>query len=131
MNVNKVETISFMKTILASSTDIISERIKSDGTVEKIRVNFYSGPQGDLHVKPMLLRKGNKREELITYPIGTNQYLSGDNEVIEMNVNVSVENDDQIRLEVENVDATNDYTLNVQIEIDYYGGQKRVVGGVL
>jgi hypothetical protein len=116
-----------MKTVPKGKSVEIKERIKADGTIEKVSIKFYQGQQLGLHVMPEVIHKGELRESLITYPSDAAQYLSGDNDYNNYAVVIPVRYDDYIRVYAENIDATYDYTLNIDIEIDYYGGVDRVV----
>jgi hypothetical protein len=128
---DKKESISFRKQIPASASDIVTERIKAPGTIERVKVKFYQGQQLALQVRPTVEHKGKQIEDLITYAQGTNKNLSGDNDYFEFDVVVSVDYDDEIKIFVTNTDATNNYDLTVDIEIDYFGGKNRVIGGVM
>lgn len=128
--INKVETISFVKTIVAGATDVLQERVKGAGTVEKIRGKFYTGQEHSLKVRPFIEHKGAKIEDMITYASTSRGYLSGDDESFEITINMPVQNDDFIKIHVENT-SIYDYTLNIKIEIDYFAGTKRIIGGVI
>jgi len=129
VSTNKKEPIVFKAVIAPGETKKFSERIKGDGTIEQMKVRFFQGQQKSLLVRPYVLHKGNKIEDLITYPEGTDTYLSGDNDYLEFDLVVPVENDDQLVIWVQNVDpdALDPYTLNLSVMIDYYGGKSRVV----
>lgn len=129
--VNKKETIAFIKNIAASTDLKLSERVKGEGTIEKFTVRFYPGQERSLQVRATVIHKGNKTEDLVTYPEGGENYLSGDDDSLSFNIVIPVENDDEIVLYVKNIDATYEYTLVAYIEIDYFGGKNRVVGGVM
>jgi uncharacterized membrane protein len=128
---SKKETVAFIKIIPAGTSAKLLERVKGEGTVEKLTVRFYPGQQKSLQVRAIIIHKGNKIEDLITYPEGGDSYLSGDDDSLVFNIVIPVENDDEIAISVKNIDASNDYTLMAFLEIDYYGGKNRVVGGAL
>lgn len=123
---NVKESVSFRKSVAASEEDRLHERIKGAGTIEGIRVRFYSGQQLDLRVHVYVVHKGGLTESLITYNAGADQYLSGDDEVVQIDCVVSVENDDELWVWYQNADAVNSYNLVVDVAIDYYGGNQRV-----
>jgi len=128
---NKQEVISFKKVIPAGTVAEYSERVKGEGTVEKISATFYEGQNGLLHVRPYIQHKGEKIEDLITYPTGCEKYIAGNAESNKVyDVCVSVENDDDIYVFVDNTSAE-DLTLTVEIVVDYYEGKNRVIGGVI
>jgi hypothetical protein len=127
-DLNKKEVISFRKLIPPSTTmAVYREVVKADGTVEELRVRFYQGQQKSLQVTPHVNHKGNQFESLVNYADNTDQFLSGDNDYFVMPVVVSVEYLDYIEVYVTNTDATNAYTLSVDVIVDYYGGKNRVV----
>lgn len=125
---NRKEVISFRKRITAGQTVGFSERVKAAGTVEGVKVKFYVGQEKSLQVYPYIEHKGRKYESLITYPEGTDNYLSGDDEDNTYDVVVPVDNDDYVKVNVTNTSAY-DYDLSCDISIDYYGGKNRIVGG--
>jgi hypothetical protein len=129
--VNKKETILFNKVIPANTQGKISERIKMEGTVERVEVRFYRGQQKALQIIPVVLHKGQKSEPLITFPEGTDGYLAGDDDNFKFDIVIPIENDDEVVIYYKNTDLTYDYTLMVHVSIDYYGGKNRVVGGVI
>jgi hypothetical protein len=128
---NKKEVIAIRKTIPAGTTVDILERIKAPGTVEELRVRFYAGQERELHVFPVILHKGNQAENLLTYPNGSENYLSGEDDALIFPCVLSVDNDDQLKITAININATYNYTLSVDIVIDYYAGKNRVAGGVV
>lgn len=127
MNTNRIEPISFVAVIPPLQTRKFAERVKADGTVEKLKVRFFAGQEKSLQVRPYILHKGRKIEDLVTYPEGTNEYLCGDDDYLEFDLSIPVENDDEIVIAVSNMDIDDPYTLNVSVMIDYYGGKMRVV----
>jgi hypothetical protein len=130
VNSVRKEVISIRQTIPANTVNmIITERIKSPGTLEEIRVRFYPGVERDLHVYPSVQHKGNKTTQMLTFPQGTEQFLSGDDDYLILPVVLAVDNDDNIKIMVTNVNTTYDYTLSIDVVIDYYGGKNRVTSG--
>lgn len=127
---NAVKPILFKKIIAPGTSEILSERIKFDGTVEGVRIKFYSGQERDLKVRPYVEHVGARTEELITYPKGCENYLSGEDSYLNFSVTLPVEQDDQILVEVINEDLENPYTLDVTIIVDYYNGINHNIGGV-
>lgn len=104
----KKEVISFRKEINASKTDVLQERIKSDGTIEEIRVRFYQGVQKSLQVEPFIEHKGHQIEQMISYPSTTDQFISGDDDYFIYPVSVPVEYDDFIKVKAKNI--THDFS---------------------
>jgi hypothetical protein len=124
---NKKEAVVFIKTIQPGEMLTFSERVKSDGTIEQVKIRFFRGQQKTLLVRPYVQHKGNKIEDLITYPEDTDQALSGDDDNLNYETIVPVQYDDNLKVWVKNTDGVNAYTLHVSVMIDYYGGTQRVV----
>lgn len=124
---NSMETISFRQNIGAGVTTILQERIKAPCTVETVRVRFYKGQQLALQVNPYIEHKGHLKENLITYAEGTRQFLSGEDDSFDYDVVLTADYDDYLKVWVSNTDPLNAYDVIVDIKVDYYGGQERVV----
>lgn len=121
------EPIVFVASIPPGQIRKFQERIKADGTIQSVKVRFFKGQQLALHVRPYVLHTGNLVEDIITYPEGTNQYLSGDDDYPLYDVVCPVRNDDELVVWVHNTDPDDTYTLNVTVTVDYHGGQNRAV----
>lgn len=128
---NKKEVIYFDKVIPAGQTLEFTSKVKDDGTIEKLTVKFYIGQEKGLRVIPTVIHNNNQPEALITYPTGTEQYLSGDDDYFDFPIVVPVALNDVIKLKAINTDSTYDYHLTAAITIDYYAGQNRVIAGVV
>lgn len=130
-SMSKKEVVAIRKTVAAGQTLHITERIKAPGTVEEMRVRFYAGQERELKITPIILHKGEQAEQLLTYPEGTDNFLSGDDDTLIFPCIVAVGNDDFLKITAQNVNLTYDYTLNIDIVIDYFAGKNRVAGGVV
>jgi len=115
------DIISFRKTIPANSADWIADRIKGKGVIKKIQVRFYLQAQ-ELQITPYIERKGAQLQPLIRFPSTTNQYLSGDDDILTYEVFIPVENDEYIKIFAKNINAVDDYDLAVDVIIQYEGG---------
>lgn len=124
---NKKEVFSFRRIVSGGESGYLDARIKSPGTVEEVRARFYQGQQRSLKVRPIVLHKGNKTENLLTFADGTDPYLSGDNDYLTFPIVVTVDYDDTLRVYYDNTDNANDYTLSIDVIVDYYGGTDRVL----
>jgi hypothetical protein len=124
MVVNKREVVSFRKSIAAGASDIIRERVKSNGTLEEVRVRFNPGQANTLRIRPVVEHKNNRLEDLVTYPVGTNQFLSGDDDYLILPCSITVENDDFVEVIANNTGAFT-YTIVVDIVVDYLFGTER------
>lgn len=98
---------------------LIKERMKDNGSVNEVRVRFYPGVEKSLHVNPYILHKAGRREELFTYPVGGEGFISGDNDTFVFPISIDFEYDDEIVVEFENV-GNYSYTLAVDIIVNYY-----------
>jgi len=125
-NLNKQEPLLFKQSVPKGTKLELRERIKADGTIENIKVRFFAGQEMDLKVKPMLIKKGDMYVDLINY-VGADKELSGDDDIFSFDTSLSVENDDEILIIAQNVNVDFDYTLFCIVQVDYYGGKKRVV----
>lgn len=118
---NKKEVIAIRKNIKANTEEIITERIKSNGYITNISIKFYVGQELALQVSPYVLHKGDRREDLFTYPRGTDNYLSGDDDYFKYNINLEVEYDDEIKIHVKNTSEYYNYDVVVDLGIEYKG----------
>lgn len=121
----KKEVITIRKDILPNTTDVISERIKADCTIEEIRMRFYVGQQLALEVYPFVEHKGRKIESFFTFPSTTKNTIAGDDDYLVFPVSVPCQYDDYVKIQCWNTDLTNTYTLAVDIVIDYMAGMER------
>jgi len=136
--VSAVESVIFKKDVRAGETMTpLKARVKGEATLERLVVRFYSGQVGCLQIRPMLKRLNGSFIDLVSY-VGFDKYLSGDDDVLRLPVNMPVYNDEEITIfakntaeEEEGEEGLKTYTVNVIAEIDYYSGTRRVVGGVL
>lgn len=120
---SKKEIVSFTKLIKANTTDVLHERIKADGTIESVKVRIYQGVQKSLRILPFIEHKGSKTENILTFPSTTDPYITGDDDYFIYDVTIPVEYDDFLKVWVQNIDSTHDYTLSVTVEVDYIGGR--------
>lgn len=128
---NSKEIIAFRKRVPANTSGKLTERIKANGTIDKITVRFYIGQELHLKVMPYIRHIGNK----IHYPItlgggGGDYWLIGDDDTFNFDVSIPVYNDDEVVVEFEN-ESDYEYNLVCDFVIDYLGGTDRVVGGVI
>ncbi len=128
---NTKECISFRRLVPAGGQGTIRERIKANGTIEGFRINFHLGQELTFHVLCEVVHKGDKHESFITYAGETDNFLSGNDEIMEFPIVLSVENDDEVWISYVNTDLVNQRHLSVDVYIDYYGGSDRVVGGAV
>jgi hypothetical protein len=121
------EPISFRAVIPPGTTKEFEEMVKSPGTLEEIAVRFYIGQQKSLHIQPMIIHNGNVVDNVITYPDGTDKFLSGDDDYFIFRPVIPCKYDDKIKVIATNTDPVNSYTLSIDFMVDYFGGDKRVI----
>lgn len=126
----KVESVVIRQNIATGATGQVTERIKAEGTIEGMRVIFPPGPSGLLHIVPYVRRHGGKLDPLLTFPSGSNGYISGDDMILPFPVTFAVKNDEEIVILYDNTDTVA-HELMVDVFIDYYGGGQRIIGGAL
>lgn len=124
---NKKEVISFRKVIQAGAIDVLAERIKTEGTIEKMSIRFYQGQQKALRIIPYVEHKGHMIEQMLSYPSTTDNYLCGDDDYFIYDIVIPVSYDDYIKVHAQNTDLVNPLTIVVDVTIDYYGGRERVI----
>lgn len=97
----------------------IKERIKYSGYVEEVRIRFYAGVEKALQVKPYVLRDGRRIEDLFTYPEGTDQYITGDDDYLVFPVSAEINTDDELIVEYRNLEKDFVYTLSIDFVLIY------------
>lgn len=117
----KTEVITFRQIVYPDSIMLFKERCKDNGNVSSVSIRFYSGSEGDLHIKPYILHKGNKAEDLFTFAAGTNGFISGDDDYFVFPCDLSFQYDDEICVWVHNTNVDWDYTCSVDFVINYGG----------
>jgi hypothetical protein len=128
LSTNKKEVIVFRHDLAPGAKVTLSERVKGKGTIESVRVRFYKGQQLALEVNPYAKHTRNRKEDLLTYASnGGKKVLAGDDDQNEYPSVVTVDIDDEVCVDAYNSDATYTYTVAVDVVIDYYAGNNRVV----
>jgi len=123
---NKKETIMFQQDVPPNTSVVLKERIKGAGTIEKVKVRFYSGQEFALQVEPYIMKKGDMKTSLITYN-GDVNYLKGEDDNFSFSPVLQVFNDDELHVSATNTDLVNTYSISVMVEVDFYGNENRVV----
>jgi hypothetical protein len=116
----KTEVIAFRQNINPSTSQTIIERVKANGRVAEIRVRFYPGQERELQIRPFVSLLNRLTEDVLTYPAGTEGYLSGDDDYLIFPVSVELRTDDNICVWANNVNATYVYTCVVDVVVQYY-----------
>lgn len=127
---DKREVVLIRKTVPAGQSVEIRERIKSDGTLEAMKIRFYAGEGLTLQVRPVVEKRGGQAVDVVTYPAGTDNFIIGDDDYLEYTPVIAVSNDEELVVYATNTGGV-DSKLVIDFEVDYYAGKKRIVGGVL
>lgn len=114
----KKEIISIRKDIEPGQKLNFKERLKDNGALVMVNVRFYPGVEGDLKVKPFILHKNNKAEDIVTYAEGSDSNISGDDDKFSFPVYVDFQYDDEFVCYVENQGAF-PYTLVIDAIVEY------------
>lgn len=123
--INKKEVIVFSKSVGPGESGTMSERIKADATVEEVTAKFYFGQERALQANPYIHKTGNRIEQLVTYPEGSEKFLAGDDDYFIYNTALEVNNDDYVKVDYENKSVDQTYNLVMTVTIDYLGGKDR------
>ncbi len=123
---NKKEIVSFRKVLGPSEKIKLNERIKNNGTIETIKIKFYQGQRLALKIRPLLMGHGDYPVDLISYADDTDTFITGDDDYFIFDINIPASYDSYLEIQAEN-QADFDVNIVVDIVVDYFGGQKRVL----
>jgi hypothetical protein len=118
----KAEVILFRYDADAGEAFTLKERMKADGVVTQVNIRFYAGAELALEVKPFLLHKGRRVEDVFTYPEYTKMAISGDDDFFQFPVSLTFELDDEFCVYFINTDTANTYTVCVDVFVNYEAG---------
>jgi hypothetical protein len=123
----------FSTQVASNDDELLTTVVEEDATVEKVTVRFYPGPRGDLHVRPLIKEivseSRSRTHDLVK--LHGQDYIAGDNDTWVFYVSESIEEDDEIHIDIENVDQNgHDYTAVVDVELDRAGGSSRPFSGL-
>lgn len=124
------EGISFGDTVPAASETVTEFTAVDAGTIESVQVRIYPGAELDLRITPELERhSGGTPQPLITTE--GKGYIDGDDDVWTWDISKPINRKDIIRIRAENVNANYDYDYRCNVDVDYKGGLRRAINGVL
>ena len=104
---------------LAANTSAVYEMdITSSGHIDKVSVKFAAGENGTLHITPMVIQNGEIPQFLAAFSPGLNNYVSGDDEYIELPCFIPVENGSKIRIIADNQGAYASF-VDVIVSVQY------------
>ncbi len=118
----KSEVISFRYDADPTEIYTLKERMKADGVVTQVNIRFYPGVELALEIKPFLLHKGRRAEDIFTYAEGSKVAISGDDDFFQFPVNLTFEYDDEFCVYFSNTDGVNSYTVCVDVFVNYEPG---------
>jgi hypothetical protein len=117
----KKEVITIRQSVAAGVAGTVKERLKDDGYIEEVRIRFYPGVERQLEIVPYILHKENRKEDLFTYPTGTEGTITGDNDYLVFPVSLEFNYDDELWVDYKNKGTTYPYTLVIDIVVSYQG----------
>ena len=132
MAIKTMESIPFKKlNIPAGESGYLWLELENDGTVERIEVNFVSGEQYTLQVRPLLERPVSQfYADLIKYPEGTEKNIIGDAKLEVHRISVPFKEGSRVGVWYNNA-GVSPSILDVIITIDYRAGESSIIGGVV
>lgn len=99
--------------------------LRKPGTIERIRNRLYSGSVGTFKVYVWLVY-GEAYESVLKFADKLAPYLNGDDDRDEYDVTVPFKPGSYIEVWAVN-EGDYSYDLNLTLEVDYYGGMRRVI----
>ena len=120
-----VAPIIFKAPVAAGTKVIKRYDLRKDGTIQRLFNRLYSGSVGTLKIYAWLV-DGEKWESILKFADAEAPYISGDDDRDEFNVVIPFKRGCYLEIWAVN-DGTYSYDLNMTIELDYYGGQRRVI----
>jgi hypothetical protein len=118
----KSEVISFRYDCDPLEEFTLKERMKADGEVKQVNIRFYAGCELALQIKPYVLHKGRRSEDIFTYAQYTLGAITGDDDFFQFPVNLAFEYDDEFCVYFINTDIANTYTVCVDVFVNYDPG---------
>lgn len=130
-HVHRREPIILQMQIPPASAGELDYEFRQHCTIERLYLRFYEGQQRQLRVRPMIWTPKEVLERL--FEIDTlglaDDFLAGNNDVLDLWLVRPVRAYSHLRLEYENIDPAEPYTLYALLELDYRGGLYSAGGG--
>lgn len=130
---NSRETIRFSDNVSAGNSVSLTKTMRDAGTVERVDVRFYSGPDLTVEVEPYLAigDEGDRERESLVELVGY-QAVVGDGDSFRFHTSEGFELDDVLGVDIANnsdeADEDGDgyaYDVIVDVTVDYAGGSDR------
>jgi hypothetical protein len=123
----------FEPSVSPGGSEELTAEVEADATVEKIEVRFYDGPRLDLGVMPFVRRyeRSDRSRRQDAVDVHGSDYVRGENDHWPFFVSETVEEGDEIGVEVVNDDEEHRYDAVVNFELDRVGGSSRPLKGFL
>lgn len=129
MSLNAKAGQSLAKQVPAATEDEVSIPLDGPATVESLMLRIYVGAENTLRLRPMK-KKNNGYEDLLDYADDGKHYVDGDDDVWEWDLSVPVGEDEEIVIRYDNRDGSNAHNFRANLDVDYFGGTKRVLEAV-
>ena len=127
------ESIRFSDRVPAGGFRSLSKRMQQAGTVERVDVRFYTGPDLSVDVEPYVLvgDEGDRERESLVELVGR-QSVVGDGDSFSFHTSEGFRRDDLIGVDINNQSDNADpdgegypYDVIVDVLVDYAGGDSR------
>lgn len=120
---NVKKSLIFNKSVASGGSGYMDADVVAHGIIEAIRVRFAAGEAGTLHIRPVMILPGNMPVELVDYADGSDLYIAGDDETIEVPIGFETENYSKVRVYYENTATdplADDSVVNVIVTVNYF-----------
>jgi len=122
------EGVSFAADVAPDSEDSLEYSLNGPATIERISVRIYPGPENDLHITPLISRGSGSDIRLVQFE--GKSFFDGDDDKWVFEPSKDVSGDDKIVVMAENLDASNEYSYRVNMDIDYRAGGGSFLGSL-
>lgn len=120
-----VAPIIFKGPVAAGTKVVKRYDLRREGTIQRLFNRLYSGSVGTFKIYAWLI-EGEKWESILKFADPASPFISGDDDRDEFNVVIPFNRGNYLEIWAVN-DGTETYDLNLTIELDYYGGKRRVI----
>ncbi|ELY69330.1 hypothetical protein [Natrinema versiforme] len=127
MPFSRKETKRFSVSVGPGETATASTTLDYDATVEEIDVRIYQGAENEIGVVPYRIRDA---DQLTLVDLIGKSKIYGDGDYWTFNVAESVEEGDEIGIEVEHEADSYQFDVDVDVTLDQAGGASRVLSAI-